>query len=103
MARADSESKRREIELSVAESVAEARGSQQRWLLAQESARGARELARLSQRAYTLGEGDLQSLLLVRRQALDAVGAADTARAEALRARHRLLIDAHLIWDLAED
>lgn len=103
MARADSQSKRREIELSVAESVAEARGSQQRWLLAQESARGARELARLSQRAYTLGEGDLQSLLLVRRQALDAVGAADTARAEALRARHRLLIDAHLIWDLAED
>jgi cobalt-zinc-cadmium efflux system outer membrane protein len=45
----------------------------------------------------------LQALLLVRRQALDASRAALEARAEALRWSYRLLIDAHLIWDLAND
>jgi hypothetical protein len=38
----------------------------------------------LTQRAYTLGEADLQTLSLARRQAVDA-----------LRPRYRLLVDAH--------
>ena len=45
----------------------------------------------------------MQSLLLVRRQSLDASRAALEARAEALRWNYRLMIDAHLIWDLARD
>ena len=55
------------------------------------------------QRAYALGEADLQSLLLVRRQSLDGARAALDARVEALRSNYRLLIDARLIWDLAHD
>lgn len=55
------------------------------------------------QRAYTLGEADLQTLLLIRRQALDASTATEQARVDALRSHHRLLLDAHLIWALDED
>jgi hypothetical protein len=63
----------------------------------------ARENARLGQRGYALGEGDLQSLLLLRRQSVDAVGASLSSRIEALKARNRLLVDAHLIWGLADE
>ena len=62
-----------------------------------------RDNAHLMQRAYSLGEADLQTLLLARRQALDASTAAEQARAEALRWHYRLLVDAHLIWALGED
>jgi len=58
----------------------------------------ARELARLTQRAYTLGEADLQTLLLVRRQSHDALAAASLPRLAALRARYRLLLDAEMLW-----
>ena len=63
----------------------------------------AQESARLTQRAFTLGEADLQALLLVRRQAVDAVNAAVAARVDALRARYRLLVDARLRWSLDAD
>jgi len=55
------------------------------------------------QRAYGLGAADLQALLLARRQATDAARAAVQAQGEAVRWEMRLLIDAHLIWDLAQD
>ena len=98
MARAGVDRERRDLEVQVASSVAEASGSLERWRLAEQSAAGAGDAVRLTQRAYSLGEADLQTLLLVRRQSLDAVNAAASARAEALRARYRLLIDANLIW-----
>ena len=44
-----------------------------------------------------------QALLLVRRQAVDAVNAAVAARVDALRARSRLLVDARQLWSLDED
>jgi len=91
------------IEAEVAETYADAVGSVERWRIAERGAEAARESARLTQRAYTLGELDLQSLLLVRRQSVDALRAAAEARADALRSNYRLLIDAHLIWDLAND
>lgn len=78
-------------------------GSVGRWRIAKRGADAARESARLTQRAYTLGELDLQSLLLVRRQSVDALRAAAEARADALHSNYRLLIDAHLIWDLVND
>lgn len=56
--------------------------------------------ARLTQRAYAAGEADLQTLLLARRQGIDAALGAEQARTDALRSRYRLLIDAHLIWGL---
>ena len=94
---------RREVESEVAETYVDAVGGAQRWRLAEHAAAASRETARLTQRAYTLGEADLQSLLLARRQSLESARAAGEARAQALRAHHRLLIDAHLIWDLEHD
>ena len=74
-----------------------------RWRLASQGLSTTRDSARLTQRAYSLGEADLQTLLLARRQALDAATAAEQARAETLRWQYRLLVDAHLIWALGED
>ena len=93
----------REIEVEVATQVAEAVSSLERWRLAEQATAAAGDAARLTQRAYTLGEADLQTLLLVRRQSLDTVNAAASARADALRARYRLLIDAQLLWELGTE
>ena len=94
---------RRALEAEVAGSWIDATGSIERWRIAEQGGASAQESARLTQRAYTLGEADLQALLLVRRQALDAARAALEARVEALRAGYRLMIDAHRIWDLEHD
>lgn len=101
VARAGLERLRRELEVEVAANFADATGNLARWRMAEQGAMTTGESARLTQRAYTLGEADMQSLLLARRQFLDASRAALDARADALRASYRLLIDAHLIWDLA--
>ena len=93
----------RALESEVATGYAEAVGGTERWRLSEQGAAAARDSASLMQRAYVLGEADLQSLLLARRQALDASRAGLEARVEALRSNYRLLIDAHLIWDLAHE
>lgn len=102
-ARARLDAQRREIESEVTATYIDAAGSYERWRLASDSLAATRDSARLTQRAYALGEIDLQGLLLARRQALDASVAAEQARVEALRLRHRLLIDGHFIWGLEED
>ena len=103
VARAGVDRETREIEVEVATQVAEAVSSLERWRLAEQATAAAGDAARLTQRAYTLGEADLQTLLLVRRQSLDAVNAAASARADALRARYRLLIDAQWLWQLGRE
>lgn len=103
VARAAVARERRDLELEIAEGYANAIGSTERWRIADEGARTASDSARLMQRAYTLGEADLQSLLLARRQSLDASRSVLEARVEALRSNYRLLVDAHLIWDLAHE
>ena len=103
VARADVDRETREIEVEVATQVAEAVSSLERWRLAEQATAAAGDAARLTQRAYTLGEADLQTLLLVRRQSLDAVNAAASARADALRVRYRLLIDAQWLWPLGRE
>ncbi|MFT0546284.1 TolC family protein [Allopusillimonas ginsengisoli] len=103
VARAAVGRQRRDLQSGVAETYANATGNFARWQLAKQAAAATAESARLIQRAYSLGEADMQSLLLVRRQFLDASRAALEARAEALRANYRLLIDAHQIWDLAPE
>ena len=103
VARAALDRARQGIEIEIAETHADAMGGLERWRIAERGAEAARESARLTQRAYTLGEVDLQSLLLVRRQSLEALPAAGEARADALRWNYRLLIDAHLIWNHAND
>ena len=54
----------------------------------------------MTQRAYSLGEVDLQALLLARRQTVEAADSALNARVLALRSYYSLLVDAQLIWDL---
>jgi len=103
VARAALEQVRRDLESEVAVTLAEVRGSAERWRFAEEAAGAAAQNAQLSQRAFSLGEADLQAVLLARRQAVDAALASTQARVDALRARYRLLIDAHLIWNMHED
>ena len=102
-ARAKVERQKREEEAEVVEAYADATGGLERWRLASHGLATTRDSARLTQRAYSLGEADLQTLLLARRQALDASTATEQARIEALRWHYRLLVDAHLIWALEED
>jgi outer membrane protein, heavy metal efflux system len=103
VARAGVQRQERELQSKVAESYADATGHLTRWKLAEQGATATAESTRLSQRAYTLGEADLQSLLVARRQLLEASRAVLDARIEALRANYRLLVDAHLIWDLEHE
>lgn len=103
MAASALEKLRREVELEARETWADAQGSRSRWQLSHDTARLALENARLAQRGYALGEADLQSLLLARRQAGLSGLAALEAQGEALRWEARLLIDAHLVWDLEHD
>lgn len=74
-----------------------------RWQAAEDSARNARDTAQLTQRAYALGEADVQTMLLARRQSLEAAQGALDARVTALHAYYRLQIDAHGIWKLAHE
>lgn len=103
VARSKVERQKRDEETEIVEAFADATGGLERWRLASQGLATTRDSARLTQRAYSLGEADLQTLLLARRQALDASTATEQARVEALRWHYRLLVDAHLIWSLEED
>ncbi len=103
VARASLERQRSEQESEIAETVLDANGALARWRLSELGLATTRDSARLTQRAYTLGEADLQALLLARRHSLDAATAAVQARVQALRRHYRLLVDAHLIWGLADE
>lgn len=100
MAMAARDRQQRLQEIEVAQAYTDATGSFDRWRLAEQSATKTRENARLTQRAYSLGEVDLQTLLLARRQAVDAADSALDARVLALRSYYTLLVDAHLVWGL---
>jgi cobalt-zinc-cadmium efflux system outer membrane protein len=103
MARAARDRQQRLQEIEVAQAYNDATGSFDRWRLAEQSATRTHENARLTQRAYSLGEVDLQTLLLARRQAVDAANSALNARVLALRSYYTLLVDAHLIWGLEHE
>lgn len=103
IARSNVELKTREIETEVAAALVTARGTHESQQIANEGARAMQENAKLVQRAYSLGEGDLQSLLLARRQATAAANSALSAQMSALKAYYGLLIDAHLVWGLEDE
>jgi cobalt-zinc-cadmium efflux system outer membrane protein len=75
-----------------------AQGYFERWQLAQQAAITMADNARLTQKAYSLGEGDVQLLLLARRQALAAAEDEATAKIAALRSYYQLLLNAKLLW-----
>ena len=97
------EFKRRQLETEIAGELATARGAYESMQIAAEGAKAVQEIANLTQRAYSLGEGDLQTLLLARRQASAAANSALQAQLVALKAWYGLLVDAHLVWDLERD
>lgn len=103
VSRQDIEMVKRRIEADVASAIVTARGAYESLAIAYEGAATISENARLMQRAYALGEAELQALLLARRQATAATNNALQAQVTALKAYYGLLIDAHLIWDLAHD
>ncbi|QHJ00435.1 TolC family protein [Xylophilus rhododendri] len=89
-----------ELEALVAERLADAGGSYARWQYASRSMAITRDNARLTQRAFSLGEADLQTLLLSRRLSGDAALGELQARSAALRAGYRLRLEAHQLWAL---
>jgi outer membrane protein TolC len=96
----DVELKKRQLESKIVSAVVTARGAYDSLKIANEGAAAMQENAKLMQRAYTLGEAGLQAMLLARRQATTAMTSALQAQVAALTAYYRLLVDAHLIWDL---
>lgn len=102
-ARQEAARTKRELEADIASSVASAAGAYESWKIAGSAVLAAQENANLMQRAYALGEADLQALLLARRQATGAAQSVLATTVVALRAYSLLLIDAHLIWDLEND
>lgn len=99
-ARLELDAKRRALETEIAANVSLARGSYETWVAANQAASASNENVRLIQRAYQLGEADLQAVLQARRLALAAALTAHQARVTALRAYYLLLVDAHMIWDM---
>ncbi len=75
-----------------------ATGAYERWQLAQQTATLMADNARLTQKAYALGEGDVQQLLQARRQSLAAYDEEASAKVAALRAYYQLLLHAKLLW-----
>lgn len=103
VARQDTELKKRELEAEVASTVINAQGAYESWQIAESALLSTQENARLTQRAYSLGETELQALLLARRQATAAAQSALSSKASALKAYNNLIIDAHLVWGLEHD
>lgn len=73
------------------------------WEQAEQAAQALAEAAHLSARAYSLGEGGLDQVLVNRRLALDGQLAAHQAQVDALAALARLQLDAHRLWPLDVD
>ncbi len=70
------------------------------WQQADQAAQAMTEAARLAARAYDLGEGSLDQVLLNRRLALDGQLTAQQVQLDALAAQARLKLDAHQLWPL---
>lgn len=97
------ESVSRELMAAINASHAVTQGRYYAWQAAAEAAVEIRSSADMMAQAYALGETGLQSLLLARRQRVDAEVALLDARLDALRANYLLLIDGHYLWDLAHE
>lgn len=73
------------------------------WQQAERAAQALEEAARLASRAYSLGEGNLDQVLLNRRLALEGRLQAQQTQLAALAADARLKLDAHRLWPLDAD
>jgi outer membrane protein TolC len=73
------------------------------WQQADRAAQSLTEAARLAARAYSLGEGSLDQVLITRRLGLEGQLQAQQAQLAALAANARLRLDAHQLWPLDVD
>lgn len=73
------------------------------WRQADRAAQALTEAAQLAARAYSLGEGSLDQVLINRRLALEGRLMAQQAQLDALSAQARLKLDAHQLWPLDVD
>ena len=103
VARQDVEKVKRQLVAEITGNVATAQGAYESSRIAEEGAAAMQDNARLMQRAYSLGEAELQALLLARRQTTTAAQNALAAKIAAAKAYYLLLIDAHLVWDLEHE
>jgi outer membrane protein, heavy metal efflux system len=103
VSRREVELRKRQLETEIASAIATARGAYDSLQIANEGAAAMQGNVALMQRAYALGEVDLQALLLVRRQATAAMNNALQSQVTALKAYYGLLVDAHLVWGLEHD
>ncbi len=103
MNRYEVELKKRQLNAEINASVIRAEGHYESMQLADAGAAATQTNAKLTQRAYALGEIELQELLAARRQATSAAQHALSARIAASSSYYLLLIDAHLVWDLEHD
>jgi cobalt-zinc-cadmium efflux system outer membrane protein len=103
VSRQEVELKKRALDAEIGAAIASAQGAYEGWQVGEAGSAEMQENVRLMQRAYSLGEADLQSLLAARRQAATAAQGALAAKAAAARAYYALLVDAHLVWDLEHE
>lgn len=89
---------KQQVSADAAALVTAERGNTERWRLARVAAQRWEENVRLMQRAYALGEADLQNLLLARRQSLEAARTALDAHVAALDAQYRARIESGELW-----
>ncbi len=73
------------------------------WDQAHQAAQALDEAARLAARAYGLGEGSLDQVLINRRLALEGQLTAQQVQLDALAANARLKLDSHQLWPLDVD
>lgn len=73
------------------------------WQQAERALQSLAEAARLSARAYSLGEGSLDQVLLNRRLMLEGELMTQQAQLDALSGSARLLLDSHRLWPLDAD
>lgn len=95
--------KKRQLEAEIAGALATVEGTYESLQIADVGAAAMQNNAKLMQRAYSLGESDLQALLSARRQATGAAQNASGARIAAIKAYYALLVDARLVWDLEHE
>lgn len=70
------------------------------WHQAEQASQALTEAARLSERAYSLGEGTLDQVLINRRLAIEGQLNAQQTKVTALATLARLKLDAHQLWSL---
>lgn len=97
------EAVRRKVAAEAASAFTRAVGSHRAWSAAKEAAQRLERSAALAARGYELGETPMTDVLVARRAAVEGELAAFSLLADAVEARYRLLLDAHMLWPLDPD